>query len=816
MSGQQHHHEHHLVKITLNGQDHHVRGGEPLIKAAQELGTYIPRFCWHERMSAVGMCRVCLVEIEAPGGPRLVPACTTQVTDEMIVDTQSETVKKAQEAVLEFLLANHPLDCPVCDKGGECPLQDQALSHGPGESRFVEIKRTFEKPIPISDLVLLDRERCILCDRCTRFSREISGDPLIEFHDRGNETQVNTFPDHPFASYFSGNTVQICPVGALTARPYRFRARPWDLQRVESSSLQDTAHPRIEIHASQNEILRYTGVDNDALNHGWLSDKVRFGFEYVHSPERLTAPLVLRDGRYVEVGWAEAIDLVADRFGLIRDETGGEAIGVIGGAQGTNEDAYALSKFARVALQTNNVDCRMDDTLASHFLASTVDRATIGELDHADTILVWGPDLKEEHPTLYLRARRAAQELGSTLIVVHPRATGLDDRATHKLNYRPGAGFALIGQISAGEHPEVAAALEKKNVFALVGMASHGDGPELAEAVAAFVRERAGEVSILALNSRANTYGALDMGLAPDLLPGRVNLDSKSCAKLAAAWGEIPALPGQDTRHMLEGLRSGDLRAILLVGADPVRDALEPGLAEEALAAAEWVVAIDLFVNDSTRHADVVLPAEAFTEKEGTVTNVEGRVQKVNPIRPGPGQSRSDWAILDDIAHRIGTPMGLVSPEAITKEIESVAPVYKGLSWDRLEWEERDGLVVPVEGEAPLVHIPVSLKSTSAPSAALTLHVARTMYDDGVRLRHSPSTHRLARGPRAHVSPADAPKLGARAGEPIHLVTSKGEGDFTVVIDEGTPPGVIYVPFNQPDAVALGRDPVVRAKAASR
>lgn len=802
-----------LVAITLNGVERQVPEGKLIIEAAQDEGTYIPRFCWHSRMKPVGMCRVCLVEIDTGRGPMLVPSCMNPVSDGMIVETESETAKRAQEAVLEFLLANHPLDCPICDKGGECPLQDQALAYGPGESRFVEIKRTFEKPIPISDLVLLDRERCILCARCTRFSEEISGDPLIEFKDRGNKTEVNTFPDHPFSSYFSGNTVQICPVGALTAKPYRFKARPWDLQKVESSSLQDTAHPRIEIHASQNQILRYTGVDNDATNHGWLSDKARFGFEYVHSDQRLTTPLVWRGGAYVEIDWPEAIDIVANRLALIRDEDSGDALAVVGGAQGTNEDAYAISKFARVALRTNNVDCRMDDALPSHFLAATVNRARIDDLDTADTILVWGPDLKEEHPTLYLRARRAAQELGKTLVVVHPRATGLDDRATHKLTYRPGGGYDLLTAIKEGEHAEVAEALSAANVVALVGIAGLADGPGLAETVAAYVRDQAGEARVLPLNSRANTYGALDMGLAPDLLPGRVNLDSGSAKRLGEAWGSFPDRPGKDTRHILEGLVSGEVRGVVLVGADPVRDMPEPDIADEGLETAEWVVAIDLFRNDSNRHADVILPAEGFTEKEGTVTNVEGRVQKVNHIRPGPGRSRPDWSILDDIAHRMGNPLGLVSGEAITKDIVANAPAYEGVTWDLLEWEERDGVVIPIEGEAELAHIPVAYEGNSAPGADFTLHMARTMYDDGVRVRHSSSSHRLAPGPVAHINPVDAPRLGAQHGSPLHFVTKQGEGDLTVVIDPGTPEGVVYVPFNQAGGAPLGTDAVVRVKA---
>ncbi|MCO6503121.1 MAG: NADH-quinone oxidoreductase subunit NuoG [Acidimicrobiales bacterium] len=798
------------VTITVDGVEHQVPAGELLIKAAQDKGTYIPRFCWHERMAPVGMCRMCLVEIETPRGPALVPACTTPVNDGMVVDTKGATVAKAQEAVLEYLLINHPLDCPVCDKGGECPLQDQAMSHGPGESRFVEFKRTFEKPISISELVLLDRERCILCARCTRFSEEVSGDPLIEFIDRGNHVQVNTFPDEPFRSYFSGNTVQICPVGALTAKPYRFRARPWDLEKVESSSLFDTAHPRIEIHTSHDVVLRFTGVDNDATNHGWLSDKARFGFQYISSDDRVLVPLVRQDGEHVEAEWNEALQHAADRLGMIKDESGGEALAVLGGAQGTNEDAYALSRFARQVLGTNNVDARMDDALASHFLAATVDRARINDLDTADTIVLWGPDLKEEHPTLYLRARRAAQDLGVELVVVHPRANGLDDRAGHKITYRPGGGFALLEAFGRGDHPEFDAAVNGKKVVALVGMTDLADGPKLPEAVAAYLRSKAASCKILPLNSRGNTYGALDMGLAPDLLPGRVALDSESAGRLAGHWGQIPARPGRDTRGILEAVVAGEIRGLVLVGADPVRDVPDSALVAEAFEAAEFVVSIDTFVHDSNRSADVILPAATLSEKDGTVTNVEGRVQRVNQIRRPPGQTRTDWAILEDLSALIGSPMGLTSAETITKEIAEVAPVYAGVSWDLLEWDHRDGVVLPIEGPAPLTHIPVMLEGHGAPQAEFTLHAARVMYDDGVRLRHSPALRKLAPGAIACINPADAPKLGAREGARVRLVTRQGEGEFDVVLDEGTPSGVVYVPLNQRGGVSLGTDPVVR------
>ncbi|MEZ5215104.1 MAG: 2Fe-2S iron-sulfur cluster-binding protein [Ilumatobacteraceae bacterium] len=292
------------VTIFIDGKEVIARKGDMVIKAAQDAGVYIPRFCYHERMNPVGMCRMCICEVDSGRGPGLAPTCMVPVAPDMKVFTESETTKRVQEGVLELLLANHPLDCPVCDKGGECPLQDNAMTHGPGESRFVEEKRHYEKPIPISDLVFLDRERCILCDRCTRFADEVAGDKLIHFTHRGNQTQVLTFPDEPFASYFSGNTVQICPVGALTAKPYRFKARPWDLSQVESTCTACSVGCRVVVQASQDRVLRKQGVDSDPLNWGWMCDRGRFDFEAVNSELRLGTPAVKVDGELVEANWA--------------------------------------------------------------------------------------------------------------------------------------------------------------------------------------------------------------------------------------------------------------------------------------------------------------------------------------------------------------------------------------------------------------------------------------------------------------------------------------------------------------------------------
>ncbi|MBT8201083.1 MAG: NADH-quinone oxidoreductase subunit NuoG [Acidimicrobiia bacterium] len=795
------------VTITVDGIPLEVDAGELLIKAAEDNGTYIPRFCWHPRMKPVGMCRMCLVEVEGPRGILLTTSCNMPVSDGMVVHTESETVKKAQEGILEFLLINHPLDCPVCDRGGECPLQDQTLSHGPGESRFVEEKRHFEKPIPISDLVLLDRERCILCARCTRFSDEVSGDPLIEFQSRGNNTQVLTFPDEPFASYFSGNTVQICPVGALTSKPYRFRARPWDLEKTESTCPHCSVGCSIEVHTSQNEVIRYQGVDNDDVNWGWLCDKGRYSFESVNSAERLDTPLIRNaSGQLEPASWPDAMEAAATGLASIVEAHGGNSVAGIGGARGSNESAYAFGKFMRTIIGTNHLDAQLGDGLDPHFLVGSTPRGVINDLDTAKTIVLWGPDLKEELPVLYLRVRHAAQQ-GAKLIVIHPRRTGLDDRATFKVVYKPGEGPALLNKLVEGDPglAEVRAAINEGPVVGLVGRTGLTEDPRLAEAVAAFLRELP-KATLMPLARRSNVYGALDMGVSPRLLPGRVSSASESGkAALREHWGSLPDDFGRDTIGIIDGLADGHLKGLVMMGSDPVRDVPSGNRAAEALSRAEFVVAIDTFLNDSAAAADVVFPALGFTEQEGTVTNLEGRVQKVTQAAPGPGQARPDWSILEDLAHRMGGSIGATSVNVLFKEIVTVAPAYRGLTWVDLEFGEgRDGLVMPLEeGDQPIQYVAVDpgLAPTKAP---LALHSARTLYDDGVHTRFGPSLERLVGAPMAYLHPDDAARLGIPDGGEVDVETVQGSARVQVGFDPSLAPGTVFVPFNQGIGQNLG------------
>ena len=515
------------VSVTIDGVEIQANPGELLIDAAERTGTYIPRFCHHSRMNPVGMCRMCLVEVDTGRGPGLQPSCMQPVSDGMTVETETEVVKKAQDGVLEFLLINHPLDCPVCDKGGECPLQDQTVAYGPGESRMIEEKRHYEKPIPISDTVYLDRERCILCDRCTRFADEVAGDTLIHFMDRGNNTQVNTFPDEPFASYFSGNTVQICPVGALTAKPYRFKARPWDLEETVSTAWTDSVGSRITVQSSRNQVLRLLGVDADAVNWGWLSDKERFSFEAINSDDRFVAPMVKQGDELVTTGWAAAMGAVVDALTDVDPNRGR-------GARWCPHDQRGPVRLgeARQGRDRHRSCRRPARRRPPAELVLGLPRATIDDACRpGGTIILVGSDPKEELGALFLRLRHAVVEDGATLIELTPQRGGLSGIAAHSLHARPGEVDALAAALVAAQAgPAVEAAGVSADAIAAAAAAidgsvtvvlGRGSVAESADATvaAAHALSAIDGVSFLSALRRGNIHGALDNGLAPVSFP---------------------------------------------------------------------------------------------------------------------------------------------------------------------------------------------------------------------------------------------------------------------------------------------------------
>ena len=825
------------VEIIVDGAPVAARPGEWLIEACERNGVYIPRFCYHPRMRPVGMCRMCLVEVNTGRGFSLQPSCMVTVSDQMKVSTESEVAKKAQDGVLEFLLINHPLDCPVCDKGGECPLQDQTMAYGPGETRFVEEKRHFSKPIAISETVFLDRERCILCDRCTRFADEVAGDALIHFMGRGNHTEVNTFTGEPFASYFSGNTVQICPVGALTAAPYRFKARPWDLSETVSTAWVDSVGARVAVQASRNRVLRVLGADAGAVNWGWLSDKERFGFEALNSSERLPAPLI-RDASaaggpdFREAGWGEAMDRVAQALGAAEPER----VAVLGGARLTNEAQYMWAKLAKGVIGTDNVDAQLGDGLDPAVVLG-LGRATIDDACRpGGTVVLIGPDPKEELGTLYLRLRHAIVNDDVKLIEVTPGSTGLSHLAQHCLRPRPGATARLVSALvaAAAEGGNGAEAdgtgVDQSELEAAAGCLSEAAGgvtvvvgraslAESAEAVEAAARELSTLPSALFLPAlrRGNVLGALEAGLSPELLPGRVPLHGVAGeGPLAETWPRLPAAPGLHAAGVLRAAARGDIDVLVLVGADPLNDFVDRDLAFRGLRGASFVVAIDLLRNDSSAlAADVVLAAAGPTECDGTFTNLEGRVSLMSRKVTPPGTARPDWMIAADLAERLepGSTAGVDSPRAIRSELAQVSEIHAPLTEEALARNEFEGvLLAPPSGETGAAGVAGAAGATGEagredgpeipPENGFLLVAARTMYDDGVMLRHCPSSRGLAPAASATINPADLDASGLGEGAAVRVVSDFGHIEATLMADAGVPPGSLRVHWLAPGAPA--------------
>jgi NADH-quinone oxidoreductase subunit G len=803
--------EHATVAVTIDGTEIAAEPGELVIAAAERHGVYIPHFCYHPRMRPVGMCRMCIVEIDTGRGPALQPSCMLECTDGMIVDTGSPATKKAQDGVLEFLLINHPLDCPVCDKGGECPLQDQTMAYGPGESRFVEEKRHYAKPIPISETVYLDRERCILCDRCTRFADEVAGDPLINFQQRGANTEVNTFPDEPFASYFSGNTVQICPVGALTAKPFRFRARPWDLQYDRSTCTSCSVGCRVSVETSRDQVVRYQGVDVDPVNWGWLCDKGRFDFEHIDSGDRIAGALVRTGGGLDEATWADALGRAADALA----EVDPDRVAVLGGARLTNEDAYAWAKLAKGVIGTDHVDAQLGDGLPPEVVLGLPPATIDDACAPGGSVLLLAPDLKEELPILHLRLRHAVVQDGVRLVELSSQGTGLSRHAVASLRYRPGdlaptVQAVLTGDVDGAadlglEPGDVAAAhqaLAAGPVTVVVGRGSLAESAALVAEAATTVADGRPEARFLVTLRRANVRGALDLGLTPGLLPGRVPLD-EGRAYFGEHWATVPTAPGRDAAGILAAAAEGAIDVLVLLGADPLVDFPDRELARRGLEGAGTVIALDQFVTESVATADVVLGVAGYAECAGTTTNLEGRVsavvQRVNP----PGTARSDWMVAAELAHRLGADLGLDSPAAIGEEIAARSALHADV-YQELAALAGDGVITgrtePGERPAPLV-TPGSVTGPALPAPdaySLRLVSGRRLYDGGTLLAHSPSIAVLAEPGGVRVNPADFDKLGIGPGDEVRVTSARGSITLAAHPDREVPVGAAAVPFNQP------------------
>ena len=765
------------IKINVNGSEISSKPDQLIIEACEDSGIHIPRFCWHKRMDPVGMCRMCLVEIETPRGKALVPSCTTKVSEDLVVDTESDVVKKAQEGVLEFLLINHPLDCPVCDKAGECPLQDQTMAYGPGESRFVEDKRHFEKPIPISEIILLDRERCILCARCTRFSDEISGDPLIEFIQRGNKTQVNTFPDEPFRSYFSGNTVQICPVGALTSSSYRFKARPWDLKKVSSTSNCSSVGDSVELNVSQNKMLRILGEDNEFTNQGWLSDKGRYNFEYLHSDKRIETPLLVKNSNK-ELTINETMELISNEI-LTSDNPN---ISFIVGHNSTNEEYYALNKFAENLNKVENENTvsninfyLSDDYLYNGFFNDDYSLGEIKDLDSADTIILWAQDIKDNLPTLYLRIKQAVRNGKKLLIFGHTNTAIKQLSEEYYGENIVTNNFEFNVEIS--DIPNLSKYIDGKDVLAIVGKASPLQNVNPIFQLVKHLDQNS-NLKILNCFSKGNTFGALQ------------NLDIV-----------------KGLNEFVTEFDSSKKNIVFTVGSNPVNNSIYSHKIKEALIDSDFVVSLDLFKNETTELSDIILPTTTFGEKEGTFTNLEMRTLMQNKILPTPGSALNEWEYWLILSNK----MNLLESYGTEAELNSM------LCKDYIDNDNIpsfDNLNKPSNLDGILNSKTINIEIENVDSTNLEILFVHRLYGDSSSQINSPSISML--GSERFIEMNSATYFGSYMlnSDVVTLIQDNNSIQVNVNINENLPDNLLVVPINRRGFQDLNPEKKVELEAA--
>lgn len=759
--------------VTLTIDDHQlsVPQGTLVIRAAELIGVQIPRFCDHPLLEPVGACRQCLVEVAGQRKP--MASCTTPVSQDMIVHTQhtSVTAEKAQQGVMELLLINHPLDCPVCDKGGECPLQNQAMSHGQAQTRFDKVKRTFPKPITLSTQVLLDRERCVLCARCTRFSDQVAGDRSIELLERGALQQVGTATGESFDSYFSGNTVQICPVGALTGTAYRFRARPFDLsstpsvcEHCASGCAQRTDHRR-------GKVLRRLAGDDPAVNEEWNCDKGRWAFRYLMQGDRLTTPLVRdQDGTQRAASWSEALTVAA------RGLTAASATGVLVGGRATVEDAYAYSKFARIALNTNDIDFRSRPHSAEEaaFLAgvaATAMEVTFDDLENAPLVLLAGLDPEEESPVVFLRLRKAVRLHHLEVCSIAPFATrGLAKLSGRLIAAAPGHEAAALDELFDDQR------LRQPGAVILAGerLATAPGALTAATKLAERTGARLGWIP-----RRAGDRGAVAAGCLPGLLPGgRPISHPRAREQVCTAWDlpEFPTSAGRDTSGILDAARHGQLGALVIGGVD-LEDLPDPRAAYATLDAAAFVVSLELRTSAVTDRADVVFPVAAVTEKAGTFVNWEGRSRSFE--RALPTDAAADLRVLCALAEQMGRPLGLRDAGDARDQLARLG-LWNGLGPYRCDPPR--STISPGPGPGP---------------GQAVLATWRMLLDGGRLQDGDINLAGTAREPVARLSSATAAEVAATAGEPVTVSTGQGAISLPLVVTE-MPDRVVWLPMNSP------------------
>ena len=794
------------VTLTIDGREVTAIEGEMLHDAARKGDVEIPVFCYEPKLGApVGACRMCLVEVE--GIPKLQTSCSTPVRDGMVVHTRTDQVKKAQNAVVEFLLVNHPLDCPVCDKGGECPLQDVTQGWGPGKSRVIDEKRHFEKPIELSPLVAIDRERCILCYRCVRFSQEVSEDAQLQLLDRGDRTYVGTFDDRPYVSPFHGNITDLCPVGALTNYTYRFRARPWDIEQAGSVCTLCPSQCNVSFTVRDEKVKRVIVRDNPGVDDGWICDRGRYGFEMFGAAERVTEPR-LKGGD--KVSYEDAIARAAKGLAA-RD---GKVAALVGDA--SNEEGFLVGEIVRGALHSPHLDSRPAagpgiDTILG--LARPELQAAVPDIDEADVILVLGTDPMQSSPILDLRIRKAIRRNGARLVVATERPTALDGGAEAIARFAPGQAAHFVGELTAaiGGAENVATPLAEslRDASKVVVVWGERLGPaataELLNFVDAFDTKNAGtdvdvpktqdglefsahqHVGLLEVPEVANARGLREAGVLPDAGPG-----------LAAL-----ALNGHGTEEIREALIDGSLDGLILVGVDPLRDFADTARWEEALNAASFIVAFSTFTTATAAKADVLFPLETHAEKDGTVTHPDGRLQRVRPAAGRPGDIRPGWQTLSQLSLALGHDTGITSQPTAFAALTAAVPFYasitdKSIGGRGIRWQETESAAnlpnsATDAGAASADTQRVSASDEAVPVAgALALGTYRDLWA-GPITELNPPLKFLKPSQRLELSPEDAARLSLDSGDTVRVTQGDKSLEATVAIRERVPEGVCFL-----------------------
>jgi NADH-quinone oxidoreductase chain G len=832
------------VTLKINDREVTVPTGTLVVDAAAQVDVEIPIFCSHPKLDPVGCCRMCMVEVEGPRGSRLMTACTMPVQEGMSIRTDSEQVKSVQEANLAFILLNHPLDCPICDKGGECPLQDQTMRFGPGISQLVEPKRLKKKHYLISDTIVLDQERCVLCWRCIRYLEEWEDKPQLGLFQRGSETIIDIQDGQPVDAKTSGNIIDICPVGALTNRVSRFAYRPWQVDRTPSICNLCSVGCNLRVDSRSHEMRRIIGRENMGVNDIWLCDKGRFAFDWVNHEGRLQMPLVRKNGELTPVQWSEALSYIADKLKAIKAQHGADAIGGIGSGKLSNESNYLLQRFMRQIIGTNNIDHRDGGDVAAIATGlpaiADVMKPQYGPNPKVDTIFLFGVDPSEELPILDVHLKRAVRRGKAKLIIAHPRQVELTRYKGPYLGYKPGSEVALLnGLVKAafdsgvelksnagtglddlkkwtanaddammseqcGVDPEAVKAAakllaESENALIVYGPMAGSGGPAVMQGLINLASMTGHYERLAYVGLDANSQGCRDMGVLPNRLPGHAALDDQNAVRrLRAAWGgsALPTTPGKSYSQMLNA--AGDsIKALYVMGANPASERPEWAANLEKL---DLLVVQEILDTETVQRADVVLPARSWAEQDGTFTNLERRVQRAPRAVDNPNtRAAPDWMILDHLANRMDVDWPFADVRGVTNEISRTIPIYAGITWDTLGDQGMQWDAAKVRPQPVYAQVEVQNDGGIA-DYPLALVTGTVLFDGGTMFWITPELRKIAFDATVTLNPADAEQLALTAGTLVSVVSPEGALDLKVTVSEQVQPGTVWIPESLPGA----------------